>query len=63
MRACPECGKRVTAPEYRHACPHGRLCIGPSIHRKRSVHAPKVLGQHRRQYCEACADHHEGGSP
>ena len=62
---CPECGKvveealrrghgrlRVTKIE-RHTCPHGRLCIGASVHRR------DPTGKDRQMYCEACATDHE----
>ena len=57
MRACDHCGKRLRDPGCRHGCPHGQLCIGPSIHTvKTMLRINGTSRADRELYCGACAE-------
>ncbi len=61
MIRCDECGQHVRDPKTRHSCPHGRLCIRPSIHSKRNI--AKRFGTDRADrevYCKKCSDAYYG---
>lgn len=64
MKPCAECGQRLRDPRYRHRCPHGRNCIGPSIHSKKTVHRSKgVEYKDRKLYCPGCCLSYYSESP
>ncbi len=55
MKVCVECGQRLRDPKCRHRCPHGKLCIGPSIHTVKTILRSNGTSRVDRDlYCQGC---------